>query len=61
MIVYSDRDVPVGAHVTHETKIKLRQLADKHGKSMSAIIAEAIDAKLYDATHDGTDSEDHPR
>jgi hypothetical protein len=45
-IMWSDRDQFIAAHVTQETKDKLRQASKEERKSMSEIISEALEARL---------------
>lgn len=46
MIIYSDRDVFVGAHVTQPVKDALREVAKERDVSVSAFVADAILEKL---------------
>lgn len=58
MILYSDRDVFVGAHVTANDKHALRETARRKSMSMSALVAQAIKEKLERVAHDDDTNED---
>lgn len=45
-ITQSDRNVFVGGHITERAKRELELAAAKQNKSMSALLAEAIDLLL---------------
>lgn len=63
MILISDRDVFVGAHVSAEVKDALRLAAGRTHVSMSAFVAEAIQHKIesmgISIGHTDTHARDH--
>ena len=46
MVIYSERDNYVGAHVTPQFKLALRHAAFCHRMSMSKLVAKAIQEML---------------
>ena len=52
MVITTERDVFVGAHLTRAAKEKLRIEAHRRGKSMSAVIAEVLDDFLEVASQE---------
>lgn len=60
MVIYSDRDVFIGGHVTPDVKDALKEESRRSSKTMSRFIYEAVVAKLQQQGHDIKMVDDFP-